>query len=253
MPIEKLLERIYTCRKLYRMSFHASIELEDLGVRKPETKAALVPDCDEFSVEVLLDEVRWMCREIEEEIFGYIDVTAPNASKEEMIDRYIDLTNILVESEGTCDEIGCMPDWFVKHVRSKLDEQIGMVKAKGYDDDDFHALDDAFGVVYVGRELPERYYAKYVELNDAVAVFDTEEERDEWVQYKDEFSVAVNATTENAFEQRTALTEDEARRLTCDRIYCEERFVEDDALDNLKWVVVPSYRGRKQYLDYAGW
>lgn len=253
MTIEKILERIYTCRKLYRMSFHAAVELEDLGVRKPETKAALVPDCDEFSVEILLDEVRWMCREIEEEILGHIDVTAPDASKEEMIDRYIDLSNIYTEASGCHDEIGCMPDWFVKYVWEKLGEQKRMIEAVGYDDDNFYDLEDGFGAAYTGRKLPERFYAKYTEANDGVAVFDSEAERDEWVMYKDEFSVDTGTTPENAFFQRTALTEEEARRLSCDRIYCAERFVEDDALDNVKWIAVPSYKGRKQYDDLAGW
>ena len=140
-----------------------------------------------------------------------------------------------------------MPDWFAMYVWKKLGEQKKMIESSGYADDDFYTLEDGFGAAYTGRELPKRFYAKFAEANDGVAVFETEAERDEWVMYRDEFSRDTETTPENALLQRTALTEEEAARLSCDRIFCAERFVDDEVNDNIKWIAVPSYKGRKQY------
>lgn len=55
------------------------------------------------------------------------------------------------------------------------------------------------------------YYAKFQEIEDEVIAFQTEQERNDFVNFKDEFSVGYEITKDESTFQRESLTEEEAR------------------------------------------
>lgn len=55
-----------------------------------------------------------------------------------------------------------------------------------------------------------RFYAKFSEADDEIITFSTAKERDAWVNFQDEISVATRQTKENATFQRVPLTTKEA-------------------------------------------
>lgn len=63
--------------------------------------------------------------------------------------------------------------------------------------------------------MSKKYYAIYDELDtiEEVFVFDTAADRDEWVNFQDEFSVDTNTTADNCIFQRKAVTADELKEM----------------------------------------
>lgn len=55
-----------------------------------------------------------------------------------------------------------------------------------------------------------KYYAKFKETENEIIVFATKQERDDWVNFKDEFSVTNGCTSENSSFERMPLTTKEA-------------------------------------------
>lgn len=43
-----------------------------------------------------------------------------------------------------------------------------------------------------------KFYAKFKETDDEIIVFKTQQERDDWVNFKDEFSILAGCTKENS-------------------------------------------------------
>lgn len=56
-----------------------------------------------------------------------------------------------------------------------------------------------------------KFYARFKETKEEIIAFPTEQQRDNWVNFQDEFSRVFNNTAENATFQRMALTENQAR------------------------------------------
>lgn len=54
------------------------------------------------------------------------------------------------------------------------------------------------------------FFAKFKEKNNEIIIFKTQEERDNWVNYLDEFSRDMGTTSENAVFQRMAITKEKA-------------------------------------------
>lgn len=57
------------------------------------------------------------------------------------------------------------------------------------------------------------YYARYGETEEEIVGFPTKQQRDDWVNFKDEFSLAVGTTLENCIFTRMALQADEAEHI----------------------------------------
>ncbi len=54
------------------------------------------------------------------------------------------------------------------------------------------------------------YYARYGETEEEFVGFPTKQQRDDWVNFKDEFSLAVGTTSENCIFTRMAVPAEEA-------------------------------------------
>ncbi len=77
------------------------------------------------------------------------------------------------------------------------------------------------------------YYAGYEETNKQVARFETEAQRDAWVQYQDEMSKALGATKDNATFSRVSLTPEQAETVTKKQHYKSK----DEYTPGLVWLV----------------
>lgn len=84
----------------------------------------------------------------------------------------------------------------------------------------------------------KKYYARFIEVENEIAIFATEAARNNWVNFMDEFSTAVGATAENATFQRMALTEAEAEEIAGDMLRMSEVYTEDGALKGVYWLTV---------------
>lgn len=76
----------------------------------------------------------------------------------------------------------------------------------------------------------KKYYAAHFICPDEIAVFESEEDRDRWVNYQDEFCKG-----EEAVLQRVPLTEEEARTLVGDCLDDETAYIKDELLDWVLW------------------
>lgn len=88
--------------------------------------------------------------------------------------------------------------------------------------------------------MAKRFYAIEYRGSDKVAVFDSQQERDEWVAYQDEFSKAFGITAEEAKEdgyERQAITHAEAFWIVGSRIDYIRGYLKDSILSNLRWVI----------------
>ncbi len=83
-----------------------------------------------------------------------------------------------------------------------------------------------------------KYYARFNEVENEIAIFETETARNEWVNFKDEFSIACGTTSENATFQRIALTEAEAEKIAGDMLRMSEVYTEDETLKGVYWLTV---------------
>lgn len=78
------------------------------------------------------------------------------------------------------------------------------------------------------------YYATYQNIGQTdIAVFDSEEKRDEWVNFQDPFSKSLGSNPDNATFQRVALNTKEAECLI--RKYKNVLPRKDDFDPNLAW------------------
>lgn len=87
--------------------------------------------------------------------------------------------------------------------------------------------------------MATKYFARFAESRREIAVFNTQEERDAWVNYEDEFSRFTHTTPENAPFHRISLSEDEARECSAGRIYNVANYYPDTISDNITWVEIP--------------
>lgn len=84
----------------------------------------------------------------------------------------------------------------------------------------------------------KKYYARFKETDKEIAIFKSEEERNKWINFKDEFSLNFGVDAENATFQRMALTEAEAQKIAGDFLNMPKLFVKDDFLDGVRWLIV---------------
>lgn len=78
------------------------------------------------------------------------------------------------------------------------------------------------------------YYAKFTETSCEVLVFKTKAERNNWVEFKDEFSVAAGSTPGNATFQREPLTSSEAAKtIGRNNLYDKSRREEHEILEGV--------------------
>lgn len=55
------------------------------------------------------------------------------------------------------------------------------------------------------------YYARFAETEEELVGFPSKKQRDDWVNFKDEFSLTVGTTLENCIFKRIALSAKEAK------------------------------------------
>lgn len=79
----------------------------------------------------------------------------------------------------------------------------------------------------------QEFYAKYDDPYGDVAVFSTEEQRDDWVNYKDPFSLLFPEMYDG---KRIALTQEQAEALTGPKLYDPNARIEDFDFGNYFWV-----------------
>ena len=80
------------------------------------------------------------------------------------------------------------------------------------------------------------YYAKFTETSCEVLAFKTKAERNNWVEFKDEFSVAAGTTPENtAFQRESITSRDAAETIGRKNLYDENRREEHEILE---WVFI---------------
>ena len=78
------------------------------------------------------------------------------------------------------------------------------------------------------------YYAKFTETSCEVLAFKTKAERNNWVEFKDEFSVAAGSTPCNATFQRESITSrDAAETIGRKNLYDENHKEEHELLQGV--------------------
>lgn len=80
-----------------------------------------------------------------------------------------------------------------------------------------------------------RYYACYEYVPTEVAVFNSKEDRDKWVNFQDDFSKMFPEIRED--NVRIPLTFKEARSLVGKKILDIGTYIDDAILDNVRWVL----------------
>lgn len=86
-----------------------------------------------------------------------------------------------------------------------------------------------------------KFYAKFKDDDEEIIVFPTQQERDEWVNFEDEFSKSIGCTKHNATFERAALTTKEATYL----IKSNNLFLsyDKDCMGNIRELYVPRSSG----------
>ena len=86
--------------------------------------------------------------------------------------------------------------------------------------------------------MSKKYYAIYDELDtiEEVFVFDTAADRDEWVNFQDEFSVDTNTTADNCIFQRKAVTADELKEIIAYCVKIELLQMSEDGVLSCKYL-----------------
>ena len=80
----------------------------------------------------------------------------------------------------------------------------------------------------------ERFYAKDKDVPWVVAIFKTEKDRDDWVNYKDYETLKLPPEDEE-YKSRVAITYDEALDLTDCMILDVNSYVADEILDHIMY------------------
>lgn len=71
----------------------------------------------------------------------------------------------------------------------------------------------------------KKFYATYHNIGESdIAVFKTEQERDDWVNFKDPYSKALNVDVNNATFERIAISEEEAKMRIGYMLHREDEF-----------------------------
>lgn len=81
-----------------------------------------------------------------------------------------------------------------------------------------------------------KFYATYKEAHEALIMFKTKKERDDWVDFKDEVSLALGRTAEDATFQRVAVSNKVAEQIVGSRRIHIENYIQDEFLDNAMWI-----------------
>ena len=69
------------------------------------------------------------------------------------------------------------------------------------------------------------YYATYKDIGDSdIAAFQTEQERDDWVNFKDPYSKALGTNAENSTFERMVITAEEAEPRIKTMLHKEDEF-----------------------------
>ena len=82
----------------------------------------------------------------------------------------------------------------------------------------------------------KHYYATYATISNEIAIFNSKEERDDWVNHKDWFSVTIAKDDEDFLsDERIPLSAKEAYWLIGKQLYNAKEYDEDGFLDNVMW------------------
>lgn len=74
------------------------------------------------------------------------------------------------------------------------------------------------------------YYATYKKIGDSdIAVFKTEQERDDWVNFKDQYSKALNVNAENCTFERMSISSETAERRMKQMLHKKDDFNPEQA------------------------
>ena len=79
----------------------------------------------------------------------------------------------------------------------------------------------------------KKFYAKFKESNFEFYVFNSRKERDDWVNYQDEFSRDMGTTPENAFFKRMVITAEEARAIAGESFNDENNYYIDEISNSM--------------------
>lgn len=83
--------------------------------------------------------------------------------------------------------------------------------------------------------MEQKFYAQIEEVYNWVAVFDTQEERDRWVNFQDDFSKDFFTQEDRLETPRIAITEKEAAEITGFNIYEPTAVIPDDFDPSIHW------------------
>ena len=78
-----------------------------------------------------------------------------------------------------------------------------------------------------------QFYATHDDPYGEVAVFSSQEQRDDWVNYKDPFSLLYPGNYDG---KRIAITQAQAEKIAGNRLYNKEFYMEDFEFGNYFWV-----------------
>ena len=79
-----------------------------------------------------------------------------------------------------------------------------------------------------------KFYATYKNIGESdIAVFQTEQERDNWVNFKDSYSKTLGATSENCTFERVAMTAKEAETRIKTMLHKKDEFTAGQAMTEL--------------------
>lgn len=83
----------------------------------------------------------------------------------------------------------------------------------------------------------KHYYAAHKCANNEIAIFNSKEERDNWVNHKDWFSETI-AKDDKIFlsDERIPLSESEAYCLIGKKLHKTKEYIKDNILKNVMWV-----------------
>lgn len=93
--------------------------------------------------------------------------------------------------------------------------------------------------IKIERATEMKYYYAALTIEDLphyIALFDTPEERDRWVNYEDEESALLGLKGNEGDISRAFISEEEAAEITDNHIYYPEFIVADDFDPDFKWV-----------------
>ena len=83
----------------------------------------------------------------------------------------------------------------------------------------------------------KQFYATYECANNEIAIFNSKEERDNWVNHKDWFSELAKDDEIFMSEERVALTSAEAYALIGKQLHNTKEYIKDNILDNVMWAL----------------